>query len=282
MLKTSSVPKTIKLFINGQFPRTESGRSLLLTDDNGELYANICQASRKDLRNAVVAGKKAQISWSEKTAYNRGQILYRMAELLASRRLEFEQIEQSLFSKNSEDAKKQIDQAIDVLLYYAGFADKFVQILASINPVSGPFHNFSAPDPMGVVAIITDRDFNLASALDRLASAIISGNTIVAFLQNKGAAYLAPLGEICATSDIPPGVVNLISGISEELLPHFASHMEIQAISLSHKEGQQSKDIQIAAADNMKRVVFQGDEKKCLQNISQLVEIKTVWHPIGL
>src|SRR5437762_5535337 len=224
-----SVRKTYKLYINGEFPRTESGRSYAIKTKGGELLANACRGSRKDLRNAVQAARKAFAAWSGKTAYNRGQILYRIAEVCESRAAELadELREQGV---SAGDARKEIERVIDRWVYYAGWSDKYPQVFGSVNPVAGPYYNFTVPEPTGVVGVVSPEEPSLLGLVSRVAPAIVGGNTVIAISSESKPLAAITLGEVLETSDVPGGVVNLISGLRSELVPWLASHMVVNAI----------------------------------------------------
>lgn len=280
--KNLKIAKTIKLFIGGDFPRTESGRSLpMYAFKTKNVYAHICRASRKDLRNAVTAAQGALPGWQNKSAYNRGQILYRMAEMMEARRSELIETMAATLGYKTPAANKSVDTAIDAFVYYAGFADKFQQVMGSVNPVSGPHHNFTTTEAVGVVALIGDQKFNFEKFVAQLAAIIASGNVVVALMGFEGSALLAPLSEILATSDLSKGVINLLTGDVEELAPHFATHMEIQSLSYQGRDKKLLKDFQINAGLNMKRLVPTISKDLSLEHLTQYVEFKTVWHPIG-
>lgn len=276
------IAKTIKLFIGGEFPRTESGRSFpIYVHKSKNLYANVCLASRKDLRNAVTAAQSAQHGWQTKSAYNRGQILYRMAEMVEAKRTEFVETLTTTLGYNQSVANKSVDGAIDSLVYYAGFSDKYQQVLGAVNPVSGPHHNFTSTEAVGVVALVGNQNFDLAGFVAQLAAIIVSGNTVVALMSEKGSAVIAPLSEALATSDLSKGVVNLLTGNIEELYKHFATHMEINSISFQTKDAKKLVEVKTEAAANMKRVVSEVKSANSLEHLMSFVEFKTVWHPIG-
>lgn len=280
------IAKTIKLFIGGEFPRTESGRSAPLyfhkTDAKiKKIYANICLASRKDLRNAVTAAQAAQPGWQSKSAYNRSQILYRMAEMTEAKRQEFIQVLTETLGLTRIQADKSVDQAIDALVYYSGFADKYQQVLGSVNPVSGPHHNFTSSEAVGLVGLICHTKFDLAEVVAQIAAIIVSGNSLVALLAYEGSALLAPLGEVFATSDLPKGVINLLTGNLEELYKQFGTHMEIQSLSCQLKDKKTLGELRLMSAANMKRLVPPTKDLLSLEHLMSYVEFKTVWHPIG-
>jgi len=281
-----NVRKTYKLFINGEFPRTESGRFYPVYANGGnEVVANACRGSRKDLRNAVVAARKAQSSWSGKTAYNRGQILYRIAEVCESRSREMEK-ELQLTGLKKDDARAEVEQAIDCWIYYAGWSDKFSQLLGTVNPVAGPYYNFTVPEPTGVVGIVAPEAPALLGLTRRIAPAIVSGNCVVTILSEKNPLPGVTFGEILATSDVPPGVVNLVSGIKSELVPWLASHMDVNAIDVSDLDEEMLRKVEISAAENVKRVVRPSEasvrDPQSPYAIADFLEMKTVWHPMGM
>ena len=274
------VLKTIKLYMNGQFPRTESGRSYpVYLNRSKKEYARLCQSSRKDLRNAVGFAKGAQKSWSKRSAYNRGQILYRMAEMLEGKREELSLSLKQTQGLTSAQTKKLIDQSIDHLVHFAGFSDKYEQILGSKNPINGPFHNFTSPTPMGVIGHLSSNE-TLDQLIEKIAATIISGNTVVCLLGEKTQVLLSTLGEIFQTSDLPAGVVNLLSGQIDELSNHFFSHLEINGVSFSTISATHLAKGKELGSTHLKRIIsFEG-----LNSISLLeksIEFKTFWHPIG-
>ncbi len=276
------IAKTIKLFIGGDFPRTESGRSVpIYIYKTKKLYANVCLASRKDLRNAVTAAQSAQAGWQNKSAYNRSQILYRMAEMTEGKRQEFIETLTATLGLSKSNADKSVDKAIDALIYYAGFADKYQQVMGSVNPVSGPHHNFTSTEAVGLVGLICNAKFELSEVVAQIAAIISSGNSLVALLGSDGSALLAPLAEVFATSDLPRGVVNLLTGSTEELFRQFGSHMEIQSLSCQLKDRKILGELRTMAAANMKRIVPPVKDQLSLEHLVSYVEFKTVWHPIG-
>ncbi|MCC2680340.1 MAG: aldehyde dehydrogenase [Pseudobdellovibrio sp.] len=276
------IAKTIKLFIGGEFPRTESGRSApVYLHKTKKLYANVCVASRKDLRNAVTAAHGAQKGWQSKSAYNRSQILYRMAEMLEAKREEFTEALTATLGLTPVQANKSVDASIEALVYYSGFADKYQQVLGAVNPVSGPHHNFTSTEAVGVVGLIANEKFDLAAFVAQMAAIIVSGNTVVALMSENGSALLAPLAETLATSDLSKGVVNLLTGSTEELYKQFGLHMEIQSLSVQLSDAKKLGELKVLAADNMKRVVNPTKDSVSLEHLMSFVEFKTVWHPIG-
>ena len=285
-----AVRKTYKLYINGEFPRTESGRYYPVNGKGGELLANACRGSRKDLRNAVVAARKALGGWSGKTAYNRGQILYRIAEVCESRANELAD-ELRRQGSSAADARREVDAVIDRWVYYAGWSDKFVQLFGSVNPVAGPYYNFTVPEPTGVVGVIAPEEPALLGLVSRIAPAIVGGNTVVAVTSEKRPLAAVTMGEVFETSDVPAGVVNLLSGIKSELVPWLAAHMDVNAIDTTGVEAPAAAAVQKIAAENVKRVVhfdaatIGWDDARRSQGpyaIFDFQEAKTVWHPIGM
>jgi len=285
-----NVRKTYKLYINGEFPRTESGRFYPVKDEDGELLANACRGSRKDLRNAVQAARKAVAGWSGKTAYNRGQILYRIAEVCESRAAELVD-ELRRQGSSAPDARKEMDRVIDRWVYYAGWSDKYSQVVGSVNPVAGPYYNFTVPEPTGVVGIVAPEEPALLGLVSRLAPAIVGGNAAVAITSESRPLAAITLGEIFENSDVPAGVINLISGLKSELVPWLASHMDVNAIDVTGVGADALPSVQKAAAENVKRIVrFDGDgigwtDARLSQSpyaIYDFQELKTVWHPIGM
>ena len=280
------VDKTYKIYIDGKFPRTESGRYFTLNDADGAVIANMCRGSRKDFRNAVVAARKAFDAWSASSAYLRGQILYRIAEMLEGRSEQFV-AELTLQGLSKRKAKKEIDASIDRLIYYAGWSDKYQQIFSSVNPVNSSHFNFSVLEPTGVVAVIAPDDTSLLGLVSNIAPAIVGGNTCVVLASETLPLCAISLAEVLHASDVPGGVVNLLTGFREELTGQFASHMDVNAIIFCDNDDSVARDVQVKAADNIKRVIARGDEdwsKDAAQNpylIRETQETKTTWHPIG-
>jgi len=259
------VKKTYKLFIGGEFPRSESGRSY---EAEGQ---NVARASRKDLRDAVRAARQAFPGWSGRSAYNRGQILYRAAEMMEARRADLA----SLCSGAEE-----VERAVDRMVWYAGWADKIAQALGSANPVAGPYFNFTVPEPTGVVGVLCPEEPPLAGIVSRIAPAVVSGNTVVAVASQTRPLAAIGLAEALATSDLPGGVVNILTGHKAELAPWLASHMDVNALDLAGADGL-TAELERAAADNVKRVVRGKADEQSLWEIAAFLELKTVWHPIG-
>jgi len=260
------VRKTYKLFIGGAFPRSESGRTY---EAEGQ---NVARASRKDARDAVVAARAAQPKWAGATAYNRGQVLYRIAEMLESRAAEFA----GLCTGADE-----VGRAIDRWVWYAGFADKLSQVLGGTNPVAGPYFNFTIPEPTGVVAVVAPDEPPLAGLVSRIAPALAGGNAVVALASETHPLAAIELAEAIATSDLPGGVLNILTGQRSEVAPWLASHMDVNAIDVTGADGI-GAELEAAAADNVKRVVRGAVDGQSLAEISAFLELKTVWHPIGV
>jgi acyl-CoA reductase-like NAD-dependent aldehyde dehydrogenase len=284
------VRKTYKLYIGGKFPRTESGRSYLVSDAKGKPLANASRASRKDVRDAVVAARKAFPGWSGATAYNRGQVLYRVAEMLEGRRDQF--IEEVVRAEGAtqRQATEAHAKAVDRWVWYAGWADKLAQVLGSANPVAGPYFNFSVPEPPGVVGLVAPADSSLVGLVSRLAPIIVSGNTAVVLTSQTRPLPAVTLGEVLATSDLPGGVVNLLSGFTTELIGPLAAHMDVNALDLAGLDLALYRDAELAAATNVKRVVapLRLSQRAWLADalaqdpfwMASFLVIKTVWHPI--
>jgi acyl-CoA reductase-like NAD-dependent aldehyde dehydrogenase len=281
------VRKTYKLYIGGAFPRSESGRSYVVNDAKGKFLANASQASRKDARDAVVAARKAFGGWSARTAYNRGQVLYRIAEVMEGRHEQFSAEVASSEGLSISKARAVVDAAIDRWVWYAGWADKLAQVVGSSNPVAGPYFDFSLPEATGVVAVLAPQDSSLLGLTSVIAPAIVSGNTVVAVSSYARPLPAVTLGEVMATSDVPGGVVNILTGSASEVGPWLASHMDVNAIDLCGIEDpDEARDLEAAAADNLKRVRRPSEEdwtaSQGLSRLTQYLELKTVWHPIGV
>jgi acyl-CoA reductase-like NAD-dependent aldehyde dehydrogenase len=259
------VKKTYKLFIGGAFPRSESGRTY---EAEGQ---NVARASRKDARDAVVAARAAQPKWAGATAYNRGQVLYRVAEMMEARVVELAEC---------CSGRDEVERSIDRVVWYAGFTDKLAQVLGSTNPVAGPYFNFTLPEPTGVVAIVAPDEPALEGLVSRLAPALTGGNAAVVVASETHPLAAIELAEAIATSDVPGGVVNLLTGHRAELAPWLASHMDVNAIDVTGADGLRT-DLEAAAAENVKRVVSGKADGQSLAEISAFLEFKTVWHPIG-
>ena len=280
------VAKTYKIYIGGKFPRTESGRYFALESKKGDLIANVCRGSRKDFRNAVVAARKAQSGWAKASAYLRGQILYRIAEMLEGRRDQFiaELAAQGVAAKA---AQKEVDASIDRLIYYAGWSDKYQQVFSSVNPVNSSHFNFSVLEPTGVVSILAPEDSGLLGLISNIAPAIVGGNSCVVLASASKPLSAVSFAEVLHASDVPGGVVNILTGFREELSGQFASHMDVNAVVYCDGDKGVAQALQEAAAENIKRVFRRTKIKwsdAAAQNaylIRDTQEVKTTWHPIG-
>ena len=279
------VRKTLKLFVGGAFPRSESGRSYAVSTVTGEFLANAAQASRKDARDAVVAARSAQSGWASATAYNRGQILFRLAEIMESRREQLENEVRITEGAGDKRARKIVDAAIDRMVWYAGWSDKLSAVVGSSNAVAGPYFNFSVPEPTGVVAIIAPQESSLLGLVSVIAPAIVSGNSVVVVTSFARPLMAVTMAEICATSDVPSGVVNILTGDYSEIAPWLAEHMDIDALDLAGANGSVAAQVlEQKAAVNVKRVMRPQDDWESEPTLSRLrawIEIKTVWQPIG-
>jgi len=278
------VRRTAKLFIGGEFPRSESGRSYEVFGTDGELLAWAARASRKDLRDAVRAARAAQPAWGAKTAFNRGQILYRVAELMEGRRVQFES---ELEDAGAKDPARGVSAAIDRWVWYAGWADKIHQIQGASNPVAGPYFNFTIPEPTGVVGVVAPQDQSLLGLVSRVAPAIVSGNTAVVLASERSPLPAVSLGEVLATSDVPGGVVNILTGSTAELVPWLAGHMDVNALDATGVPDDLRREVEKLSAENVKRVHRAPDadpfaeEAQSPYEVTAFVEYKTVWHPMG-
>jgi len=276
--------KTYKLYIGGKFPRTESGRYFALEDKKGKLLANLCLASRKDFRNAVVIARKAQSSWAGASAMNKGQILYRIAEMLEGRKDQFVK-ELELQGASSKNAKEEVDASIDRLVYYAGWSDKYQQIFSAVNPVSSAHFNFSAPEAMGVVSVVAPEEQGLLGLVSVIAPIIVGGNTAIVLASNIKPLSAISFAEVLHSSDVPGGVVNILTGTREELISHMASHMDVNAIVYCGDNADDIKNISALASTNIKRVIlykkknWSGDYAQSPYFIEKTLEVKTTWHP---
>jgi acyl-CoA reductase-like NAD-dependent aldehyde dehydrogenase len=260
------VKKTYKLFVGGEFPRSESGRTY---EAEGQ---NVARGSRKDLRDAVRAARGAFPKWAGMTAYNRGQVLYRVAEMMEARRGEFAEL---------CSGPKEVDRSIDRFVWYAGFADKLAQVIGSSNPVAGPYFNFTVPEPQGVVGILAPDEPALAGLVSRIAPPLVGGNAVVAVASESHPLAAIELAEALATADVPGGVVNILTGVREELAPWLAGHMDVNAIDVTGADGEVA-ELERLAAENVKRVVRGEADDQSAWEISRFLELKTVWHPIGV
>jgi acyl-CoA reductase-like NAD-dependent aldehyde dehydrogenase len=280
------VRKTYKLFIKGAFPRSESGRSYEVSAADGTFLANAARASRKDARDAVVAARAALGDWAGATAYNRGQVLYRVAELLEGRGAQFSAEVAAAEGLSRARARRAVEAAIDRWVWYAGWADKFAQVIGSANPVAGPYFNFSLPEPTGVVAVLAPQDSSFLGLVSVLAPVIVIGNTAVVVASEKRPLPAVSLTEVLATSDVPAGVVNVLTGHTSELAPVLAAHMDVNAIDLTGVGPSDDRaELERLAAGNVKRTFVQPDEwtkEPTLSRLKAFVEIKTVWHPVGV
>jgi len=284
------VRKTAKLYVGGAFPRSESGHSYEVSDSKGRFVANAALASRKDARDAVVAARKAFPGWSGRTAYNRGQILYRVAEMLEDRRAQFVAAVVQAEGLTAARADKAVDATVDRLVWYAGWADKITQVTGNANPVSGPYFNLSTPEPTGVVAVLAPQGSSLLGLISVIAPVVVTGNTAVVVTSYERPLPAVALGEVLATSDLPGGVVNLLTGSAATIAPWLASHLDVNAIDLIGIAGEQdlATDLERAAADNLKRVrrapAAEPDwtVDPGLTPMTTFLETKTVWHPMGV
>ncbi len=275
------INKTYKLFIAGAFPRSESGRVYEIKGANKKFIANPAMASRKDLRDSVVAAKAAQSGWANATAFNRGQILYRIAEIMQGRSEQFVDEICALEGVSNKAAKIQVAEAIDTWVWYSGWCDKLSSVTGSLNQVSGPFYNFTTPEPLGVVAIFAESKPSLLGVVRTLAPVLAGGNTAVLIASESYPLPAITLSEALATSDIPGGVVNILTGKTAELAPWVASHMEIDGVDVAGISKKQEEELKLVGADNLKRV-FRFAPTNNPERILSFMEQKTVWHPIGL
>jgi acyl-CoA reductase-like NAD-dependent aldehyde dehydrogenase len=280
----AAVRKTYKLFIGGAFPRSESGRSYPATAPDGAVLAHVARASRKDARDAVVAARKALPGWSGATAYNRGQVLYRVAELLEGRSGQFaaESVQGENLSR--AEAERAVSEAIDRWVWYAGWTDKVAQVAGAANPVAGPYFNFSVPEPTGVVAVIAPAAHGLLGLVSVLAPVIATGNTAVVVASEAAPLPAVTLSEVLATSDVPPGVVNVLTGRAGEIAPVLAAHMDVNAIDLTGVAPGGRAELERMAAENVKRVFAADDDWLAPPTPARMLaftETKTVWHPVG-
>jgi len=282
------VRKTHKLFVGGAFPRSESGRTYEATNSQGEFLANIAKASRKDARDAVLAARTGFNSWSKATAYNRGQVLYRIAEVMEGRKDQFISDIQDAEAVSAKKATAQTDQAIDRVVWYAGWADKYAQVLGNTNPVSGPFFNFSIPEPTGVVAAVAPQDSSLLGLISVIAPIITSGNSVIVIASTASPIPAITLSECLATSDVIAGNINILTGDPAEIMPPLASHGDVNALDLTGiTDSELQKALQIEAAGTVKRVRSApvNPDWRATPSLSRLrafTEVKTVWHPMGM
>jgi acyl-CoA reductase-like NAD-dependent aldehyde dehydrogenase len=283
------VRKTQKLYIGGAFPRSESGHSYAVTDSKGRFVANAALASRKDARDAVVAARKAFPGWSSRTAYNRAQVVYRVAEVMEDRRPQFVEAVTQAEGLTARAADKVVDEAVDRLVWYAGWADKVAQVVGNANPVAGPFFNISTPEPTGVVAVLAPQQSSLLGLVSVVAPVVVTGNTAVVVSSHERPLPAVTFAEVLATSDVPGGVVNLLTGSAATVAPWLAAHMDVNAIDLTGVAGDAglATELEVAAADNLKRVrrapAAEPDwtDEPGTGRLTAFLETKTVWHPIG-
>ncbi|MET9561319.1 aldehyde dehydrogenase family protein [Streptomyces tauricus] len=280
-----SVFKTYKLYVGGKFPRSESGRVYEVTDPRGKWLANAPRSSRKDARDAVVAARKAFGGWSGATAYNRGQVLYRVAEMLEGRKGQFVQEVADAEGLSKAKAAEQVEAAIDRWVWYAGWTDKIAQVVGGANPVAGPYFNLSSPEPTGVVTVLAPQESSFLGLVSVLAPVIATGNTAVVIASEKSPLPALSLGEVLATSDVPGGVVNILTGGTAEIAAPLAAHQDVNAIDLAGADEALAKELEIAAADNLKRVVrpqpVDYSATPGTDRLTAFLETKTVWHPTG-
>jgi acyl-CoA reductase-like NAD-dependent aldehyde dehydrogenase len=281
MSKRIDVKKTYKLFIGGAFPRTESGRTYEVKNSKGVFIANPCMASRKDLKDAVVAARAAQGSWSQATAYNRGQILYRIAEMLEGRREQFISEISELTGVTVKKASDEVEASIDLLVWYAGWTDKISALDGATNPVAGPYYNFTIPEALGVVGFIAPKKSALLGFIAGIAPIIASGNTVIALASESAPLPAMSLAEVIATSDVPAGVVNILTGKTAELAPWFASQMDIDGLDITGLDSKFVAEVKVAGAQNLKRI-HSFKDVATPGRILAFMESKTVWHPIGV
>lgn len=286
-----AVLKTHKLYINGKYPRTESGRYLTVNDHKGGFVANICHASRKDFRESVVAARGALDGWSGRTAFNRGQILYRMAEMMETRRRDFAGDLVDIAGYKEADAQAEVDAAIDRLVWYAGWSDKFTQVFGSTNPVHSAHFNFTIPEPTGVIAVMAPKNAPLLGLISAVAPIIVSGNTVVLIVENDAPTIALDFAEVLNNSDLPGGVINILTGKRDELRGHVAGHKDVDGLLVFGPSADEKREMALEAADTVKRVKFyddpsakrwRSDDQQSPYRIMPFVEFKTAWHPMGV
>ncbi len=281
----AGVRKTYKLFVGGAFVRSESGRSYVVSAADGAPIANAALASRKDVRDAVVAARAALPGWAGATAYNRGQVLYRVAEMLEARRAQFAGEVALAEGLRPDAARRAVDASVDRLVWYAGWSDKVAQVLGASNPVAGPYFNFSVPEPTGVVAVCAPQSSSLLGLVSALAPAAVTGNTVVVVASEARPLPAASFAEVLATADVPAGAVNVLTGSISELVPVLAGHMDVDGLDPSGADPSSRADLERLAAGNLKRVVATDEDPArapTLRRLRAFVEIKTVWHPVGV
>jgi acyl-CoA reductase-like NAD-dependent aldehyde dehydrogenase len=277
MTERLTVRKTYKLYIDGRFPRSESGRSYEIRGRDGSFHANAVRASRKDVRDAVVAARKAWPAWAGLTAYNRGQVLYRIAEIMESRRSDlFDEVARA---EGDHIAATQVEEAIDLWVWYAGWTDKISQVTGGLNPVAGPYFNLTVPEPTGVAGIIVPETPALLGLVGRLAPALCAGNAVVVVASERHPLVAITLAECLATSDVPGGVVNIVTGHKAELVPVLAGHLDVDAIDVTGVDDAMRTEVETAAANNVKRVIKGGEPSP--YEVTAGMDFKTVWHPKG-
>jgi acyl-CoA reductase-like NAD-dependent aldehyde dehydrogenase len=278
--------KTYKLYIGGKFPRTESGRYDVIRDKKNKPLANICRASKKDFRDAVVAARAAQGGWAKRSAYNRAQILYRIAEMLEGRSSQFIE-ELAALGATPAAAKREVEATVDRFVYYAGWCDKYSQVFSSVNPVASSHFNFSLPEPTGLVAIVAPDATPLLALSTLVAATIAGGNSVIVLASETNPLPSITFSEVLATSDLPGGIVNVLTGQRAELVEHFASHMDVNAVVYAATDREPLKKLQALAANNVKRVIvpkiadYFGDKAESPYLILDTQEVKTTWHPVG-
>jgi acyl-CoA reductase-like NAD-dependent aldehyde dehydrogenase len=284
------VRKTYKLYVGGAFPRSESGRSYVVTDSKGRFLANASAASRKDARDAVQAARKAFGGWAARTPYNRGQVVYRVAEVLESRRPQFVEDVQRAEGLAKRQAEATVDLSVDRLVWYAGWADKIAQVVGASNPVAAPYFNFSLPEPTGVVAVVAPQRSSLLGLVSVVAPVVVTGNTVVVAASHQRPLPAVTLSEVLATADVPGGVVNVLTGALADTVPTLASHLDVNALDLTGLAGEHdtARNLEIEAAENLKRVLRAPETEPDwtltpgLERLTAYLETKTVWHPIGV
>lgn len=283
-----AVRKTYKLYVGGAFPRSESGRSYEVRGSRGEFLANVALGSKKDVRDAVVAARKAQPAWARATAYLRGQVLYRAAEMMEGRRDQLALAVAAAEGAGSGDAASAVDTAVDRMVWYAGWSDKLAQVAGGANPVAGPYFNFSIPEPTGVVGVLAPEGSSLVGLVSVLAPVIVSGNAAVVVASESRPTPAVELAEVLATSDLPGGVVNILTGRTAELAPVLAAHRDVEALDLAGAPEALEVDLEVAAAGNVKRVLRRRKPEPDWaaqpgpERMLHFLETKTVWHPMGL
>jgi acyl-CoA reductase-like NAD-dependent aldehyde dehydrogenase len=277
MSERLEVRKTYKLYVGGSFPRSESGRSYEVRDARGAFLANAVRASRKDVRDAVAAARKASERWAGATGYNRGQILYRIAEMMETRRTD---LQREVDAAEGGRAREQVDEAIDTFVYYAGWTDKIAQVAGNLNPVAGPYFNISAPEPTGIVGIVAPEAPSLVGLAERLAPVMCGGNTAVVLASEKHPLPAIAFAECLATADVPDGVVNILTGMKAELVPVLAGHLDVDALDVTGIPDELREDAERTAAENVKRLAASKGRPSPYE-VTAFTETKTVWHPKG-